>query len=102
MSDEPISYNFADIEIWKRFFLMLLFTAIASFVRLLIWAVTIFQVIFVILTGRANRDLLSFGRGLSVYTYHIMLYLTFGTETLPFPFTAWNITADLQLPENKL
>ena len=96
MSDQPVSYNLAKLEIWKRFFLMLVFTAIASFVRLLIWGVTIFQVIFVVLTGRTNRDLSSFGRGLSAYTYHIMLYLTFSTETQPFPFTAWNLTVDSQ------
>jgi len=28
-----------------------------------------------------------------------MLFLTFNTETLPFPFSAWNLTAELQLPE---
>jgi hypothetical protein len=98
--DEQISYNLADIGIWKRFFFMLIFAAIAGLVRLLIWAVTFFQVAFVLLTGKANQHILSFGRSLSVYTYHIMLYLTFCTETLPFPFTAWNLTADLQLPDN--
>jgi hypothetical protein len=97
--DEQISYNLAELGIWKRFFFMLVFAAIASLVRLLIWAVTFFQIVFVMLTGKANQHILSFGRSLSVYTYHIMLYLTFCTETLPFPFTAWNLTADLQLPE---
>lgn len=58
-----------------------------------------FQVVFVLLTGSANQHILAFGRSLSVYTYHIMLYLTFCTETLPFPFTEWNLTADLNLPE---
>ncbi|MDO9213331.1 MAG: DUF4389 domain-containing protein [Methylococcales bacterium] len=96
---ESVSYNLAEFDIWKRFFFMLVFAAIASLVRLLIWAVTAFQVVFALLTGRANQHILSFGRSLSVYTYHIMLYLTFCTETLPFPFTAWNISADLQLPD---
>ena len=97
--NEKISYNRVDFGIWKRFFFMVVFAAIASLVRLLIWAVTFFQVAFVLLTGSANQHILSFGRSLSVYTYHIMLYLTFCTETLPFPFTEWNLTADLQLPE---
>jgi hypothetical protein len=97
--NEQISYNLAEFGIWKRLFFMVVFAAIASLVRLLIWAVTGFQVVFALLTGKANEHILSFGRSLSVYTYHIMLYLTFCTETLPFPFTAWNLTADLQLPE---
>ncbi len=97
--DEQVFYNLAEFSFWKRLFFMLIFAAIASLVRFLIWAVTFFQIVFVMLTGRANQHILSFGRSLSVYTYHIMLYLTFCTETLPFPFTAWNLTADLQLPE---
>jgi hypothetical protein len=97
--DEQVSYNITNIDTWKRFFFMLIFAAIASVVRLLIWAVTFFQVAFVLLTGGANQPILSFGRSLSVYTYHIMLYLTFCTETLPFPFTEWNLSADLNLPE---
>jgi Domain of unknown function (DUF4389) len=101
MEEDPIRYNIADIEIWKRFFFMLIFAAIASVIRLLLWAVSFFQIAFVLLTGRANQNILSFGRSLSVYTYHIMLYLTFCTEILPFPFTAWDVTADLQLPDNK-
>ncbi len=97
--DAPIKYNLSDIAIWKRFFFMLIFAAIASLVRVLIWAVTFFQIMFVLLTGKANQNIIGFGRSLSVYTYHIMLYLTFSTETLPFPFVPWNVTADLNLPE---
>ena len=97
--EQPIKYNISNIAIWKRFFFMLIFAAIASLVRLLIWAVTFFQIVFVLLTGKANQNILGFGRSLSVYMYHIMLYLTFSTETLPFPFTPWNLIADLQLPE---
>ncbi|MFI3188098.1 lipase [Crenothrix sp. D3] len=97
--DEHIFYNLAEAGIWKRFFFMVVFAVIAALVRSLIWAVTVFQVVFVLLTGKANRHILNFGRSLSVYTYHIMLYLTFCTETLPFPFTAWDLTAELQLPE---
>lgn len=97
--NEQVFYNLAELSFWKRLLFMLVFAAIASLVRFLIWAVTFFQIVFVIFTGRANQHILSFGRSLSVYTYHIMLYLTFCTETLPFPFTAWNLTADLQLPE---
>jgi hypothetical protein len=97
--DEQVSYNITNIDTWKRFFFMLIFAAIAGVVRLLIWAVTFFQVAFVLLTGSANQPILGFGRSLSVYTYHIMLYLTFCTETLPFPFTEWNLSADLNLPK---
>ena len=78
---------------------MLVFAAIGALVRMILWAVIILQVASTLLTGKANQNVLSFGRSLSVYIYHIMLFLTFNTETLPFPFSAWDMTAELQIPE---
>jgi len=97
--DEQINYNLKQLGTWKRIFFMLVFAAIGALVRMILWAVIILQVASTLLTGKANQNVLSFGRNLSVYIYHIMLFLTFNTETLPFPFSAWNLTADLQLPE---
>jgi len=97
--DEQINYNLKQISTWKRIFFMLVFAAIGALVRMILWAVIILQVASTLLTGRANQNVLGFGRSLSVYIYHIMLFLTYNTETLPFPFSAWNLTADLQLPE---
>jgi hypothetical protein len=99
--DEKINYNLTQISTWKRIFFMLIFAAIGGLVRMLIWAVIILQVASTLLTGNANTNILNFGRSLSIYTYHILLFLTFNTEALPFPFADWNMTADLQLPESK-
>ena len=48
--------------------------------RMILWAVIILQVGSTLLTGKANQNILSFGRSLSVYTYLILLFLTFNTE----------------------
>jgi len=97
--DEQINYNLKQISTWKRIFFMLVFAAIGALVRMILWAVIILQVASTLLIGKANQNILSFGRNLSIYSYHILLFLTFNTETLPFPFSPWNLTADLQLPE---
>jgi len=99
--EEQINYNLTQLSIWKRIFFMLIFAAIGSLVRMLIWAVIILQVASTLLTGKANQNILNFGRSLAVYTYHILLFLTFNTEALPFPFADWNMTADLTVPESK-
>jgi hypothetical protein len=99
--DEQINYNLTQISTWKRIFFMLVFAAIGGLVKMILWAVIILQVASTLLTGKANSNILNFGRSLSVYTYHILLFLTYNTETLPFPFSAWNLTAELQLPESK-
>lgn len=80
---------------------MLIFGAIGGLVRMLLWAVIILQVASALLTGKANTNILNFGRSLSAYTYHILLFLTFNTETMPFPFSDWNGTVEPQLPESK-
>ena len=95
--DENINYNLTQLNTWKRIFFMLIFTAIGSLVRMTLWFVILLQVASTLLTGKANPNILNFGRSLSVYTYHILLFLTFNTETRPFPFSEWNITAELQL-----
>ena len=97
--DENINYNLTQLNTWKRIFFMLIFTAIGSLVRMTLWFVILLQVASTLLTGKANPNILNFGRSLSVYTYHILLFLTFNTETRPFPFSEWNITAELQLPK---
>jgi hypothetical protein len=100
--DEQINYNLKNLSTWKRIFFMLIFAAIGGLVRMLLWAVILLQVASTLLTGKANVYILNFGRSLAVYTYHILLFLTFNTEVLPYPFSAWNLTAELQLPEAKI
>jgi hypothetical protein len=79
---------------------MLVFSVIDGIVRTLLGAITVLQVASVLLTGTANQNVLQFGRGLSVYTYHILLFITFNTEVMPFPFSDWNQTAELQRPDD--
>ena|SRR5664279_1838315 len=98
---EQINDNLKQLSSWKRIFFMLIFAAIGSLVRMLLWAVIILQVASTLITGKANVNTLNFGRNLSIYTYHILLFLTFNTETRPFPFSDWNMTAELNLPEPK-
>ena len=96
--DEQINENLKKISTWKRIIFMLIYAAIDSMVKLLIWLVVLLQVGSVLFTGVTNPNILGFGRSLSVYHYHILLFLTFNTEQLPFPFSDWNVTAELELP----
>lgn len=80
---------------------MLVYSVIGELVRMLLWAVVLLQVVTSLLTGKPNQNILNFGRSLSVYSYHILLFMTFNTETLPFPFSDWNLTAELDIPETK-
>ena len=93
--EEEIKKNLQKIETWKRIVYMLIYVLIDSLVRLLLWLVIFLQLGSVLLTGRINANILDFGRNLSTYHYHILLFLTFTNEELPFPFSAWNTTVGL-------
>jgi hypothetical protein len=99
--EEQINENLKKTSTWKRIFFMLIFAAIGGLVRMLLWAVILLQIASVLLTGNANENVLKFSRNLALYTYHIIAFLTFNTETLPYPFSEWAITEDIKLPEPK-
>ncbi len=97
--DKEINDNLKKISTWKRIFFMMVFTVIVGLVRILLWAIILLQVASTLLTGKPNQNILSFGSKLSAYLYHILLFLTYNTDKLPFPFSDWKLTEELDLPE---
>jgi hypothetical protein len=98
---QEINDNIKKISTWRRIFFMLVFTVIVSLVRVLLWTVILLQVGSALLTGTPNQNILNFGRTLSAYLYHILLFLTYNTDKIPFPFSDWGLTENLELPEIK-
>lgn len=101
---EQLENNLQKISTWKRIFFMLIFAVIAGLVRLLIWAVILLQLGSVLVTGNINQYVLSFGRSLSAYMYHMHLFLTFNTDEMAFPFASWNLYKEPEFlkPQSKL
>ena len=70
--------------------LYMVFFAIVSVIA---WAVitllAFVQFIAILLTGHANEPLLQLGNNLSAFVYQIIRFVTFATETQPFPFSPW-------------
>jgi len=100
MSDD-INENLKKFSTWKRIFFMLVFAVLVGLVRILLWAIIFLQVASALLTGKPNQNILKFGQTLSAYLYHILLFLTYNTDKLPFPFSDWNDTEGLEFPEIK-
>ena len=97
--EQDINENLKKISTWKRIFFIIIFAIIVGLVRILLWAVVLLQIASALLTGSPNQNILSFGSKLSAYLYHILLFLTYNTEKLPFPFSDWNLTEELKLPD---
>ena len=96
---QDINDNLKKISTWKRIFFLLVFFVIVGLVRILLWAIIFLQVASALLTGAPNQNILKFGSQLSAYLYHILLFLTYNTDKLPFPFSDWDLTEELELPK---
>ena len=93
---EQINQNLKKLSTWKRIAFMLVFSVIIGLVRILLWAVILLQVASALLTGSANANILNFGRSLSAYVYHILIFMTFNSDSVPFPFSDWKLTENAE------
>jgi cytoskeletal protein RodZ len=98
---QDINDNLKKISTWKRILFILVFSVIVGFIRILLWTVILLQIASALFTGSSNQHILDFSRKLSAYLYHILLFLTFNTDDLPFPFSDWSLTEELEMPKTK-
>ena len=87
--DHEVKENIKKRTTWIRLLYMLLLVILYSVAELVISAVVLFQIVLNLFTGESNKRLLLFGNQLSRYVYEILLYLTYNSENLPFPFSEW-------------
>jgi hypothetical protein len=73
---------------WVRLFFIVLFAILYGISRLVTAAVVAIQFFHVLFTGETNEQLKTFGHSLALYSYQVVDYLTFNTETKPFPLDA--------------
>lgn len=89
MSEKTVKTNLLNVDVWVRLLFMAL-TLICLFIaRFLVWFVALFQFLSVLITGRDNDNVRNFGQGVSKWIYQSVLYLTFNSESKPFPFSDW-------------
>lgn len=72
---------------WLRGLYILLFAVIYGVAEVVLVAVVVFQFVCTLITGRTNARLVDFGQALATFVYEILLYLTYRSDTKPFPFS---------------
>jgi len=85
-SNSDIEENIKSRSTWVRLFFMLVVFAIYAVSRPIVFAVIVLQFFWVLLTAETNKQLSIFGHSLAVYTCEIIDFLTYNSETKPFPF----------------
>jgi hypothetical protein len=74
---------------WLRGLFMLFFVIIQYLVSWLIVLIALFQFVVDLLMGKPNDKLLEFTKHLNTYLLQIVNFVTFNSETKPFPFAHW-------------
>lgn len=75
---------------WMRLLLMaLMYTILFTLVQLIATISLLVQWILVLFTGEPNARLRHFTKGLNRYTWEIMEFINFNSETRPFPLSDW-------------
>jgi len=74
---------------WVRLAYMFVFTLLLMAARLVITLVVIVQFLLVLVTGSDNENLRNLGQGLGKWVYQTVMFLTFNTNSKPFPFDEW-------------
>ncbi|MDD2770005.1 MAG: DUF4389 domain-containing protein [Methylococcus sp.] len=70
----------------RRLVFMVFFMVVLGMVRFAFWAIVAFQFLSHLFTGGVNPKAVNAGANLANYIYRIMLFLTYDTEAMPFPF----------------
>ena len=78
-----------DRSIWMRGLFMLLLILACHIAWTVAFIVIVIQFLMMLLAGKRNDRLASFGSSLGRYFLQIVCFLTFATETMPFPFSDW-------------
>ena len=68
---------------------MILFAIIADISLSIIGLIAVFQFIYSLITARLQRNAVQFGEEMSGYLARIVQFLTYNTESKPWPFDSW-------------
>lgn len=93
-TDEPspegdMSEHLKSRSTWLRLVFMVLFVVIFYIAEMVLFAVAALQFLWKLFTGGVNERLTAFGANLGEFLRRVVLFLTFNTEHMPFPFSDW-------------
>ncbi len=84
-----VTENAKDVDVWIRGLFIVIFGVIFYFLYGIIWLLVIFQFLTKVVTRGLNPQLMDFSYKLTRYAMQILSYITFQSETRPFPFSPW-------------
>lgn len=74
---------------WERLLYTIFFVIIAKIISLIVCVVVIVQFLFSWIGGSPNEKLLSFSAALSEYAKELIVYISFNSDSKPWPVGEW-------------
>ncbi|NOX42672.1 MAG: DUF4389 domain-containing protein [Gammaproteobacteria bacterium] len=87
--DDEIKQKLTNTNTWIRGLYMLLFLVVLGVTKFIVGALVVFQFLSTLFTGSCNERLVEFGQNLAQYIAQIVLFVCYGTEEKPYPFSDW-------------
>lgn len=88
MSDDIVE-NLKEPSQWMRIAFMVALVVALYVAGIVLSILTIAQALFSLLTGSDNSNLRALGKDLATYVHQILAFLTYNSESKPFPFAAY-------------
>ncbi|MGB5352108.1 MAG: DUF4389 domain-containing protein [Woeseia sp.] len=85
-SGARLEENVKSRSTWLRLLFMIVCGFLYAVSRLVVFFVVVLQFFWLLFTGDPNARLTAAGQSLATYTYQLLRYLTFNSNTRPFPF----------------
>lgn len=88
VESSDLEKNVKEKRTWLRLLFMVAMVIAGSITVMVTGAVVVLNFLYVLFTGKTNSKLIEFGQALASYQYQTICFLTYNTETRPFPFDA--------------
>jgi hypothetical protein len=76
-------------DLGLRVLYMVLFAVIFWILVWVLAVTSVVQLVLRLVNGRPQPELMRFGTGLGRYAREVIEFLTFATESVPYPFSPW-------------
>lgn len=87
MNQDEVKRNLLSLDQWLRMLLMVGYLVVAWILSIVLVVIMVAQTLVVLITGELNANLQRFGAISTAYLYQIVIYLVYGTDDKPFPFS---------------
>jgi hypothetical protein len=87
MNQDEVKRNLLSLDQWLRMLLMACYLVVAWVLSIVLVVVMVAQTLVVLITAALNENLQRFGAHATAYLYQIVIYLVYGTDDKPWPFS---------------